>query len=1267
MATRSYAQQGRKFLSTAFQLDAYDRSETLPKRPPVYECQASNQLTGTAEREVHAFQFAVWRSLKPNVFRLPLRQERDDLEAAPFSFMAEAADELVVEALTLREDGTEQCLAVASLPLAKAKGVTDLHFRRGTAAVRYIGQACAPERGANVLTLSIDVRVLTSESLAAHPCDFYLPFTCIPRTVFDPRSVLCKFKVKVTSLTLNLPRDGAVTGKYETRLLLHNQHRELDVRERLGDLQSKGSAAVPVLAWDSKVQFDFPSVPLLPSSHLLVMLFHTRRGETFRTPIGVAVIPLVSADICDRNVQLTNVPLLKGPYSSTAAERCLPPSDGKWFAPVAGITFAATLEYFDTPNRAPRRQIDAPATSKPKKLVPKPASPAPLAEVVSRSEEEQPKVPSPSAEAIVPAPGPAAETKVVKEASPVESRERLVTHSTTTVVERIQIPPELEAMNKEVYALLKSLADEVQHIRRTIETPGAANAAEVVGLAKAETERIADEEGVEVLELDRRGASLSFDVRQKISAGTQSFTHPLTSAAMSQSSLLSPKPLSSTALAVRFEGVTVPRGSNSTPFPSQLNIQLSFGGSDVTVGPIALSLCGEDPRLGQTFALRPAESTSSLIWSEQVRGLDRDALSLLTPYKSGQGHLYAQLFDDESGFYAGTVAIPFNSFDRAPHARSYELPLDIPLQWDTTAAAAGCGGPGSMMPRDNSPLLTEIGIVHLTTCAIGFDAPAVHADANNCNGGAVRRVVEVKRLPGSAFADDLATQPPPQPADTSADGHAVLRNLPPDQRNLHEQRAMHLKRALQNGPSKKPLVTAPATGSTGGADRIEMDLRMKLVERKREELKATRIAEHLRSRITRSVSVTVARGVPRTVRCPFVNPYATSMAFSLRFPSSSAEPSQPRLRAHSASGPTLELGARQEAPITFIAEHDSAATGAAGVRECHVTNDRGELVMIIHVSLTLTGPIISRRHTVFGDGGSVQTRTLYFRAFSGATLGVERTTVDELLEATVKVASWPHTTSTGLRAESMVNVDPIARGYATVWETVTLECRIPSAEDGEEALVHFYATSAAEKHIETWAVKLVPCMTMSCDAVHIGQTTAKIIPVESDRCYAFSGTAVATPQVVDGAPCTRVALKPVVDGKQSVLLHAKSGSKLQRVVLNFVATLPEPTHHVALKVRAEEAAIPIHRRIPVDNSATRPMTFRLSTTYREHAVLSHTVIANMQPGERKYVTLSLRGLGAGARYPIFVFINDDADKTLESHLVDVAVEGYSSSCSESQH
>ena len=258
------------------------------------------------------------------------------------------------------------------------------------------------------------------------------------------------------------------------------------------------------------------------------------------------------------------------------------------------------------------------------------------------------------------------------------------------------------------------------------------------------------------------------------------------------------------------------------------------------------------------------------------------------------------------------------------------------------------------------------------------------------------------------------------------------------------------------------------------------------------------------------------------------------------------------------------------------------------------------------------------------------------------------------------MASWPRTNSDLVRAESVANVDPVARGYAAVWETVSLECKIPTADDPHTALVHFYTSPTAETHVETWAVDVVRCTTVSAGAIPIGQTTQCVLPVSRlmsvpDRCFAFSGAASAQPATADGQPGVGLAVKPVVQGKQTLLVHAFCGSTMERVVVNFVGTLPEPTHHVAVSVPAQDASAPIHRRIPIDNETTATQSFRLGTTYRDHAVLSHSTVDGLLPGERKYVTLTLRGLGTGARYPVFVFVNDDHDKTVACHLIDVTV------------
>lgn len=223
------AQQSRRFLAAAFRNDVYDRKETT-KRSPVYEVTPSTAFSGTDHRHVVALQYSLFRPMKPTVFRLPLRRDRDDANfTEPFFFSADAEDHLVVEAIRETDDGEETCIAVASLPLTSARaGATNLQFRRGSAAMKFILNEGQPDKGDWVVTLPIEVQVLNT-ALRTHPADYYYPHTCIPISEFDPKEKVNNCKVVVRDLELNLSRVPEAEGSFETKVLFHNGYRELEV------------------------------------------------------------------------------------------------------------------------------------------------------------------------------------------------------------------------------------------------------------------------------------------------------------------------------------------------------------------------------------------------------------------------------------------------------------------------------------------------------------------------------------------------------------------------------------------------------------------------------------------------------------------------------------------------------------------------------------------------------------------------------------------------------------------------------------------------------------------------------------------------------------------------------------------------------------------------------------------------------------------------------------------------------------------------------
>jgi hypothetical protein len=1300
MALRTYQQRARKFLSTAFKNDALDASETHPAKPPTYELSLNGSVEGTDSARIEAFQFTVFRPVKPHAYRLFLRKERanaaDMIE--PFAFMAEQRDEIVVEAI----DGEEKCIAYAVLPLTTL-GTVEIKFHRGTGAIKYLSTPSQPDRGDVVARCKAELALLSSQAIKTPMQPYFLPYTCIPRSIFDTRLAIPLFKLKLRDLELAFPRPpgaststGDSTGAFSTKVLIHNGYREIDVHETAQALLAKSSAALPVQAWSPKDVVEFPSIPLLPSSHLIVVVYHTRKGESVAAPVGVAALPLVSIDTADCNLAVKNLPVLHGPYSSPDATRCLPCADGRWFTPKQGFTLAFTAEFYGTLRSPPVPIAEASPVSAAESV---PAVPqmeesgakAALLSIKDQSEvipktkpaETSVKQASPTqaelqdASLVVPVqPGQPLHEISVKSKSLAPAGESSV--AAVSTVEKVVVPPEMAEWNKELYRMLKELAEEVQAVKRAIEVPGAANAAAVEALADAEAARRAEAGDLEVMELHMRRVALNAATRAKLLAGATPFRHPVTDAVLLDSQAIAARTFPASALGLRFDGVTIPRSTRA--FPPHVEFRLSFGVEpEAVLGPASLSLCGEDPELGQSFALIPSTSARGrgVVWQEPIAPTFTKAdADLLAPYKTGPGHLFVSVVDVASGFYLGSCEVPLKAFERQGNVRHALISLDIPLRWDATTATASTGTGNQAAASERHPMTLECGIVHVTACSIGLDpaASTIPTTHHDVNGGAIRRVVEVKRLPGSAAAegifasskdvDPLINKPP---AGSSA--HPALTHLTPEKQQLHLLRAMHVKRAMQSGLLKDVTNLArPVPGdksaeigvvATGGADRLELDLRMTMVEKKREELKAARIAEHLRSRILITVEAAVARGVPAVLETSFKNPYGVPMSFSVRFPKGAGgETSPATLAAHSTVSQGFALGPHEERCVKIIARHDSTSTGSVAPLEAHIVTEKGELVRIVRAVLTLTKPIITRRHIVAGDAGGIVTRTFYLRSFSPGQIGVERGNIDALLGATEAIALWPTTNHRGLTAACCVNMDPFARGYATLWETVSIEARIPQGLDDDTVLVHFYDSQHRERHVETWELRLVTCPTIAVPDVFFGQSTIQSVAIACDFCFAFGGGSTsAVPQKAVGDPsaaCVNLTVRPVEIGKQSVLVHAFISGTLKRFLITYMAVYPPPTYSVDVNLTARDAAFPVVRRLAVTNSTDRAIKFTLSTNYRHLTALSQTHV-QLNQGDRAYVALTVRGMVPGNLYPIFVFVNDEQDKTVESFLVRVNV------------
>jgi hypothetical protein len=814
----------------------------------------------------------------------------------------------------------------------------------------------------------------------------------------------------------------------------------------------------------------------------------------------------------------------------------------------------------------------------------------------------------------------------------------------------------------EMYEMLKALMLQVEALTRAIEVPGAA-APLVAGDASAE---VAADQTVEVLELAMRRVAIAPVTRAKLASGLAPFVHPVTGDVATGEQSVASRPFTATALGLRFDGVTVPR--TTAPFPQVLEFRLSFGWApEARVGPATLSAVGEDPELGQTFSIVPPPSAAGgrrgVTWLEPVdANTPATDLELLAPYKRGKSRfLHVEVVDAASGFYVGTAAVPMAEFERPVNCRHAQRSLDVPVKWDDLAATA-LTGVGNAAAAERHPFERECATLHVTVCGFGFDPAAAPAAVHHDVNGGATRVVEVKRLPGSVSAThSQAAAHEETTKDAVQSSTTGLHNMAPDRQDLHHRRAMYVKKALQAGQLPISAPKAQAASSTGGADRLQMDLQMRMVEHERAQRKADCIAQHLRDRITTSANISVARGVPHLVELPFQNPYPVTMSFALTFPPAADSRdgnAKVALAAHSSMSSGFVLGPKEEGRVRIVARQDSTFTGAVPPLQCHVSTERGELVRIVNVTMTLAKPIVTRRQQLVGDPGKLVRRTFYVRSFTTETLGVDSGTIEGLLSLTDAISLWPRVQHRGVRVESRVNVDNVMRGHAHLWETATIEALIPDEGD-DVALIHFYDSEARERHVETWEVQILPCITQDARSVNRGETSSISLAIACDFCYAFGGVSVAPPAVSNTGGTSTVILrvKPMVAGLHVLRLHAFSGNKLKRFDCRFNASEPKTTHSCTIWLTPRDITLPIRRQLAIENRTGARATFTVANNFKEIATLSETVVPNVEPMDLRYVvlTIDLRRHPEEQRYPITVLVNDAADKTVDCYGLDVQV------------
>jgi hypothetical protein len=105
-----------------------------------------------------------------------------------------------------------------------------------------------------------------------------------------------------------------------------------------------------------------------------------------------------------------------------------------------------------------------------------------------------------------------------------------------------------------------------------------------------------------------------------------------------------------------------------------------------------------------------------------------------------------------------------------------------------------------------------------------------------------------------------------------------------------------------------------------------------------------------------------------------------------------------------------------------------------------------------------------------------------------------------------------------------------------------------------------------------------------------------------------------------------------------------------------------PTFEQTIELSVGDAATPIFRRLHFVNPLPDQNVFHVHFNYRGNVGVSPTMFA-LGPRDSQHISIRIENLALvegqrEGRWPVWIFINDKEDKTVESYLLQVVVRSH---------
>ena len=1168
------------------------------------------------------------------------RSYRTEIGDEPITFHGQPAQiSIVFESVRIDSlSGEETVSCWWHVPLESLLKTTSVRLYRGCAQLLYLDASAwpVPTLGA---TLYFEVLPPKVEDCLGAPWlpSLIPPLVCVNDSFVDSERFGAKpFRLVANRLVIQEQMLPGCTGMFEETglwtalVFVHNAHLLLSPVSEVSLTVDRNGSLV------SNRELQFTRLPPHVDANIVCCLRFKRTQESRFRALGFTCFNLLTGlpSFSDCDVNVSSVPFLKGPYSCEDP-RCLSLEHEQPYA-VLPLTMDIRLAYYDTPTPAPvwvediRAHKDA-------------SSPSVDGRAASRDH-------SPASAACSETP-PSRRRSFAKKSDALPQKE-----DTSSQLPPVEVAGGVAgggvaaaSAGVDIYKLLTDIMDEVRQLKvlqsnsngQTRESAPSQSHADPASpeLALAALTDSRPSQSPKVQELQLRPVALPKRRQAAITEGVRPFVNPQTRERVLEAVCISdPAELPHSQLMLRFEGITY--GLHGSPMPSGIVICASYSTLPLqSIGPISVRRVAEaDAEFGPSFQFASADRSSGAgyMWCEPITSAVNISLREVT----SNSNLYLHIYDALTMFYMASAIFKPSKVARPANVLMTTASFDLALFEDLSLAERDV--------PDAVPLIasTEVGYLHVTAAALGIPTPvtdrvvgsSLGSDATlSSNGG----TVFVKKLPADFGDESRSAFQYPEIKPVGFDG------LSDQKAGLHQLRANFVRGLLQNRDHNALAVHV----NGGRLPTTESEHRLRYVDKRRDEVKSSKIAEALKARITTKHSVTAWFGASRTVSTVFANPFPVQSTFRAEIPTSS-----PHISLHPSTAPVMTLAPHESVTIKAIISVFDPSTLRPSVAPVHtqllIRTLTNEVSRIIDFSVSIVPPVVHRRYDIFGGGGEKVSRRFHSRAFpSSPNVSALGALCHYCRVLTAEGAGVSCT------AETRAVVEPLSPAMVAAWEEVIVSVTMPR-EGTSRVFVILYKDAEMTDVWETWDVSLTSVQRFHTQQVYYGQMNVVTLPIVCESAFA-SDPNVTT---VTHRDCVVLKVRPRSEG--ALVFHLRvskaavhGGAGVERMIVSVPCVLPRPSYEDAIDITYSQSGATIHRLLTFTNREARQKKFHVSTNFAANINVqpAHFVLAPFEVKQLRIQIFGLNYLGGEGQWPMWIFINDDEDLTVDSYLIRVTV------------